>query len=1032
MRQTGRLGAGDGGRRRLSNRLATISAALLVSLVASHALAQDILFVTQPPFGSDFTTVNATFGNHRGHTGAAPRGGDLYLRYADGTLRNLTAEAGFGLAAGAEIAVREPSVHWSGEKALFSMVIGGTTRNVLTPVYWQIHEVSGLARGETAVITRLPQPADYNNVSPLYGRDDRILFTSDRPRNGNRMLYPQLDEYESAPTNTGLWSMNDDGSDLRLLDHAVSGVFTPIVAGDGRVIVTRWDHLQRDQQNYPGAPYGAFNYASEESEESAGAPVEIFPEPRLRESGSPVRGHRINIFVPWQIFEDGTGHETLNHVGRHELSRYFDSSRDGLPEFIPPASRRTADRLFHLAEDPLRPGYFFATFAPEFQTHAAGQIVALAGGEEVNADDMQIDYVTDPISSAPVAEGHTTPADHPGLFRNPLPLSDGRMMAVRSTEARGDRRTSGPLSSRYDFHLAWLEPGSPYRVQGARVIPGGISKSISYFDNYEYRQHEYDGVLWELDPVEVRPRPRPLPRTQPIPQIEAAILDGELGPGGTAALRQFLADNQMALVVSRDVTRRADRQQDFNLAVEGGGVETALPGTTPVEIAYLQFFQADQLRGYATFRSGRRPIAALLRDGLLPELPDAPPASVRIAADGSVAAFVPASRALTWQLVASDGQAVVRERYWVSFAAGEVRVCANCHGINRGDVVFAEPEPTNPPQALRDLLGWWHQHYAPTAPPATPTPIGSAGAIRGRVRYEGSGVPVGGVEVRAVGPESTAVDSDGAGAFDLAGLAAGDWQLSASKIGEVAGAVSAYDAAMVLRAVVGIQGLGPLAAAACDVTGNGGLSALDAVRILQYSLGGLERFPAAEACGSDWVFAPAIAGAAGQRTIAPLLDAGQCRRGAIVFEPLAGEQDDRNFNARLFGDCSGNWSPLAAATTSQSGTARGAARVRLARPRARRDGDLEIAVWMRTRRPIHALEVRIELPVRGGAARLRAAEMPPGVVVEHRAAGGTLGVALASAAPLPVGARHLATLVLRHDADRRLRRGIRITARADE
>ena len=32
-----------------------------------------------------------------------------------------------------------------------------------------------------------------------------------------------------------------------------------------------------------------------------------------------------------------------------------------------------------VTEDPGRPGYFYATYAPEFQTHAAGQIVALDG-----------------------------------------------------------------------------------------------------------------------------------------------------------------------------------------------------------------------------------------------------------------------------------------------------------------------------------------------------------------------------------------------------------------------------------------------------------------------------------------------------------------------------------------------------------------------------------------------------------------------------------------------------------------------------
>jgi hypothetical protein len=125
-----------------------------------------IMFVTQPPFGSDFVSVNATFGNHDPSTELTPRGGDLYIRYNDGVLRNLTKEAGYGLVAGKEIAVREPSIHWSGTKALFSMVIGGTTKNNYNPVYWQIYEVSGFGKGQTVQIRRLPQLGNFNNVSP--------------------------------------------------------------------------------------------------------------------------------------------------------------------------------------------------------------------------------------------------------------------------------------------------------------------------------------------------------------------------------------------------------------------------------------------------------------------------------------------------------------------------------------------------------------------------------------------------------------------------------------------------------------------------------------------------------------------------------------------------------------------------------------------------------------------------------------------------------------------------------------------------
>src|SRR5579862_7755583 len=91
------------------------------------SVQSDIVFVTQVPIPTDLSNVASAFGNHRGNIESAPRGGDLYIRYADGTLKNLTEAAGFGNAGfqGANaIAVRDPCVHWSGQKVLFSMIVG--------------------------------------------------------------------------------------------------------------------------------------------------------------------------------------------------------------------------------------------------------------------------------------------------------------------------------------------------------------------------------------------------------------------------------------------------------------------------------------------------------------------------------------------------------------------------------------------------------------------------------------------------------------------------------------------------------------------------------------------------------------------------------------------------------------------------------------------------------------------------------------------------------------------------------------------
>ena len=211
--------------------LCLLSASFILRLSGQTAAppVNPLLFVTQVPHTREFS-VSAVFGNHLPEPEAAPRGGDLWIRYPNGTLKNLTATAGLGIANGFQgttgIAVRDPSVHWDGKKAVFSLLVGGASQRYEYPIagVWQLYEVSGLGSTETPVITRvLNQPAQYNNVSPCYATDDCIIFTSDRPHNGQAHLYPQRDEYEEAPTNTGLWSLNPTNK----IQFSISCFFQP-------------------------------------------------------------------------------------------------------------------------------------------------------------------------------------------------------------------------------------------------------------------------------------------------------------------------------------------------------------------------------------------------------------------------------------------------------------------------------------------------------------------------------------------------------------------------------------------------------------------------------------------------------------------------------------------------------------------------------------------------------------------------------------------------------------------------------------
>ena len=167
---------------------------LLALLLASSAGAfagptNAILFVTQVPIPGDFTSIGSTFGNHQASPVSCGRGGDLYIRYPDGTVKNLTRAAGYGRW-GAQytngIAVLEPCVHWSGQKAVFSMVVGAPRfqYDYNSVNYWQLYEITNFtSAGATPVITKVPnQPTNFNNVAPIYGTDDRIVFTRDRAR----------------------------------------------------------------------------------------------------------------------------------------------------------------------------------------------------------------------------------------------------------------------------------------------------------------------------------------------------------------------------------------------------------------------------------------------------------------------------------------------------------------------------------------------------------------------------------------------------------------------------------------------------------------------------------------------------------------------------------------------------------------------------------------------------------------------------------------------------------------------------------
>ncbi|HWW62333.1 MAG TPA: hypothetical protein VN181_13255, partial [Thermoanaerobaculia bacterium] len=442
---------------------------------------------------------------------------------------------------------------------------------------------------------------------------------------------------------------------------------------------------QADTDALDGNTYGTFDYA----DESATAAkleqrVEIFPEPRgdRRDllSGTNLEGFSINHFFPWEINEDGTSEETLNHVGRHELHSYFNRSINddaAVVEFI--GNRANVQNIFQIEEDPSHPGRYFGTEAPEFGSHASGRIISLLGEPTRPADQIAATFVT-------AAPGH---------YRDPLPLANGTLLVVHTAESRDDANDGSRAqpSSRYAFRIKTLD-GTP--------LTNGIQANLSWWDPDVLVT--WSGTMWELNPVEVRARPRPVSRRTPLEEPEARIFREE-----GVSVEQFkhdLASRNLAVIVSRDVTSRdiADKQQPINLRVAGGTASRVTSKGKVYDLAYMQLFEAEQLRGVGGTKSpkaGRRVLARAH-------------SNATIAADGSVAALVPANRAMTWQTTDAAGTPVVRERYWLTMQPGEVRVCGSCHGVNSRDQL-GQPAPLQSPEALRALLKIWKSQQPPPA-----------------------------------------------------------------------------------------------------------------------------------------------------------------------------------------------------------------------------------------------------------------------------------------------------------------------------
>lgn len=286
-------------------------------------------------------------------------------------------------------------------------------------------------------------------------------------------------------------------------------------------------------------------------------------------------------------------------------------------------------------------------------------------------------------------------------------------------------------------------------------------------------------------------------------------------------------------------------------------------------------------------------------------------------------------------------------------------------------------------------------------PRGTPTPAGSdGGSLSGKVRYYASNQPVGDVAIDLSGPSLERTRTGASGEYGFGRVAGGSYALRPSKTGGAGSGISALDAALVLQAALGRRTFDAVQELACDVTGNGSVSPLDAAWILQLNvdLGG--RFPAGEACESDWAFLPAPAAAENQTIIQPALSLPLCRPGTIELSPLAGDVAKQDFLGVLFGDCSGNWQSDEVGIIQEE--APPGSDLDLQPMRRARGGRVRLPIGVRTSTPFFSLDLHLRYDP--AELELRSVRPVPsdGPMLRYNAdTPGRLVISLASPDPLP-------------------------------
>lgn len=194
----------------------------------------EIVFAERVP-GRDHWYV--TFGNYADHSEYARNLGwkfedGVYWGYGEGArLCRLNLRTGElkVILADPKGGIRDPQVHYDGQRILFAFRKGGTHP-------YHLYEINADGSG----LRQLTDGPD-DDIEPTYCPDGSIVFCSSRCRRFVNCWYTRV---------AALYRCDGDGKHVRMISSNNDHDNTPWVLPDGRVIYMRWEYVDRSQVHF--------------------------------------------------------------------------------------------------------------------------------------------------------------------------------------------------------------------------------------------------------------------------------------------------------------------------------------------------------------------------------------------------------------------------------------------------------------------------------------------------------------------------------------------------------------------------------------------------------------------------------------------------------------------------------------------------------------------------------------------------------------------------------------------------------------